>query len=119
MGMIKFLKVIFVLVLSSNSESFFNNFQPRKKNYSIYSGITNFHKSDLNDHEYQYASEYYNYLIKYDKIEHKIKPLKISNSNSNTNSAIEIAKSREKNYRIFEKNFIKINKSNKKNSLNL
>ena len=115
--MIKFLKVIFVLVLSSNSESFFNNFQPRKKNYSINSGISNFHKSDFNDHEYQYASEYYNYLIKYDKIEHKILPLKISNSNSN--SAIEIAKSREKNYRIFEKNFIKINKINKKNTLNL
>lgn len=115
--MIKFLKVFLILVLSTNSESFFNNFQPRKKNYSIHCGISNFHTSNSDDNQYQYASEYYSYLIKYHKIDHKKIPLNILNLKSN--NAIEIAKSRESNYRIFEKNFIKINKINKKNQFNL
>ena len=45
--MINLFKVLLISVLSVQSESFFGQFQPRKKNYSIHNGISNSENSDL------------------------------------------------------------------------
>ena len=78
-------------------------------------GITNSDNSDFipKNTEYEYATEYYEYLIKFDKLESKKNIFKFgSYNNFDFDKYIEIAKSREKNYRIFERNILKIKTHN-------
>ena len=121
--MVNLFKVLLISVLSVQSESFFGQFQPRKKNYSIHNGISNSENSDFVSDGYLFASEYYEYLIKFNKISQPKKMMKFLNLQSSTEDKhIEIAKSRERNYRIFERNFINIkefNEEGKKFKLNI
>lgn len=115
--MTNFLKVVFIsfLSLQSQGESFINRFQPKKKNFSMLNGITNSDNSDFTskDTNYEYATEYYEYLIKFDKIEPKKKIFKFGSfDNFDFDKYIEIAKAREVNYRIFERNILKIKNHN-------
>ena len=111
--MINLLKIFIVSVLTVQSESFFGQFQPRKKNYSIHNGVSNSDNTEFASSEYTFASEYYEYLIKFNKIEEPKNILKFINlQSSNGNKHVEVAKSREKNYRIFERNLININEFN-------
>ena len=71
--------------------------------------ITNNNELQKKEYHYFYAKEYYEFLLEFNII--KKKNLLLSSGND----YISYAKNREKNYRIFENNLIKINKHNDNN----
>ena len=109
--MFTILKLLVFSLLTYNSDSFFTpygkNVRPNTKIYK---------SKSTNDIDFMYAKEYYNFLKEYNIINVFGGDDK---STDKTKKYVKVCKKRFENYKIFERNFIKINDFNEKNSFTL
>ena len=109
--MFTILKLLVFSLLTYNSDSFLT---PYGKNVRPNTKIYN--SKSTNDIDFMYAKEYYNFLKEYNIINVFGSDDK---STDKTKKYVKVCKKRLENYKIFERNFIKISDFNKKNSFTL
>ena len=107
--MFTILKLLVFSLLTYDGDSFLipsgKNLRPNTKIYN---------SKSTNDIDFMYAKEYYNFLKEYNIIN-----IFGNDESSNDKKYVKVCKKRIENYKIFERNYIKINDFNKKNSFTL
>ena len=107
--MFTILKLLVFSLLTYDGDSFLipsgKSLRPNTKIYN---------SKSTNDIDFMYAKEYYNFLKEYNIIN-----VFGNDESSNDKKYVKVCKKRIENYKIFERNYIKINDFNKKNSFTL
>ncbi len=106
--MVNLFSIFLILSTVFSTESFFLNTNNPKRNFSLM----------MANDDYELAKEYYDYKTK-KSVETYFFNKNLENSDLSDDEYVEFAKSNEKNYRIFSKNWFTVKDHNKKNNFKL